>query len=245
MEKVQEITGLSRDLIIHPGETLAEVLEDREMSQRELAIRTGMSEKHISTVLRGQNNISAAFARKLEYALGIETAFWMNLQASYDRELLEFEELNHISEEEIGLLKNLKEVIDCWVSFGWLKQDSNQAALILDLRKLLGMSNLLDIPKITYSAAYRAQNRNNNVDPYVLFAWQRMCELLAQDLSKRVHISEVLDIEELRRRIPEIKGAMFLRVNQIQKELTAVFAECGIAFRIVPNFKGAPVHGVY
>ena len=36
MEKEQKITGLFPDLIIHPGETLAEVLEDREMSQKEL-----------------------------------------------------------------------------------------------------------------------------------------------------------------------------------------------------------------
>ena len=98
MEKELNTIGLSRDLIIHPGETLQEVLEDRDMSQKELAIRTGMSDKHISTILSGQKNISASFAKKLEYALGIETEFWMNLQANYERELLEFEELNNISE---------------------------------------------------------------------------------------------------------------------------------------------------
>ena len=48
MVKEKNSVGLSRDYIIHPGETLAEVLEDREMSQRELAVRTGMTEKHIS-----------------------------------------------------------------------------------------------------------------------------------------------------------------------------------------------------
>lgn len=90
MVKERNSIGLSRDLIIHPGETLAEVLEDREMTQRELAVRTGMTEKHISTVIHGQKGISAAFARKLEYALGIETSFWMNLQANYAWELLEF-----------------------------------------------------------------------------------------------------------------------------------------------------------
>ena len=45
MVKEKNSVGLSRDYIIHPGETLAEVLEDREMSQRELAVRTGMTEK--------------------------------------------------------------------------------------------------------------------------------------------------------------------------------------------------------
>ena len=110
MVKEKNLVGLSRDYIIHPGETLAEVIEDREMTQRELAVRTGMTEKHISAVIHGQKSISADFARKLEYALGIETSFWMNLQANYDRELLEFEELNNISEEEIEVLKNLKEI---------------------------------------------------------------------------------------------------------------------------------------
>ena len=37
--------GLSRNYIIHPGDTLAEVIEDRAISQRELAIKTGVIEK--------------------------------------------------------------------------------------------------------------------------------------------------------------------------------------------------------
>lgn len=106
MEKEKNSVGLSRDYIIHPGETLAEVLEDREMTQRELAVRTGMTEKHISTIVHGQKGISVAFARKLEYALGIEAVFWMNLQTNYDWEILEFEELNNITEQELGALRN-------------------------------------------------------------------------------------------------------------------------------------------
>ena len=218
MVKERNSVGLSRDFIIHPGETLAEILEDREMSQRELAVRTGMTEKHVSTVIHGQKGISAAFAKKLEYALGIEASFWMNLQANYDRELLEFEEVNNITEDELGVLK---------------------AAMVLDFRMIFGISNLLDTPKISYAAAYRAQCKNNNVDPYVLFAWQRMCELL----TKNIDVADEVDIEKLREMIPDIKQVMFMRTNQIQKKLTTIFSECGIAFRIVPNFTGAPVQG--
>lgn len=99
MEREKNLVGLSRDYIIHPGETLSEVIEDRQITQRELAIRTGMTEKHISTVIHGQKSISANFARKLEYALGIESSFWVNLQNNYDRELIEFEEVNKIREK--------------------------------------------------------------------------------------------------------------------------------------------------
>ncbi|MCI8324570.1 MAG: HigA family addiction module antidote protein [Lachnospiraceae bacterium] len=239
MAKEKNLVGLSRDYIIHPGETLAEVIEDREMTQRELAVRTGMTEKHISTVIHGQKNISAAFAKKLEYALGIEAFFWMNLQANYDRELLAFEEVNNITEEELGILKNLKEVIDVWISFGWLDRESNAPAMVLDLRRIFGISNLLDTPKISYAAAYRAQSKNVNVDPYVLFAWQRMCELL----TKNVEIADRVDVEKLQMTIPDIKCVMFVRASQIQKKLSDIFAGCGIAFRIVPNFTGAPVQG--
>lgn len=239
MEKEQKTIGLSRDLIIHPGETLAEVLEDRAMSQKELAIRTGMTEKHISTVINGQKNISSSFAKKLEYALGIETEFWMNLQANYERELLEFEELNNISEEEIDILKNLKNVLACWRELGWIEKDANPAATVLDVRKIFGISNLCDTPKMKYAAAFRAQSKNTNIDPYVLFAWQRMCELLTD----KTDVAEDVDTELLRSKIPEIKQVMFMRANQIQRKLTGIFAECGIAFRIVPNFQGAPVQG--
>ncbi|MCR5665214.1 MAG: HigA family addiction module antidote protein [Eubacterium sp.] len=239
MEKEVKTIGLSRDLIIHPGETLIEVLEDREMSQKELAIRTGMTEKHISTVVHGQKNISPSFARKLEYALGIETEFWMNLQANYERELLEFEDLNNISEKELSVLKNLKDVLTMWEDAGWIEKDANQAALVLDVRKIFGISNLLDTPKMKYAAAFRAQSKNVNIDPYVLFAWQRMCEKLTEN----IEVAEEVNLDLLRDKIPEIKQVMFMKANQIQSKLTNIFSECGIAFRIVPNFKGAPVQG--
>lgn len=240
MAKEQRIIGLSPDLIIHPGETLAEILEDRDMSQKELAVRTGMTEKHISTVVKGQKNISVAFAKKLEYALGVDTSFWINLQANYDRELLEFEEVNNITEEELAVLKPLKQIMEYFVARKLLDEKANAAERILCLRKVLAVSNLTAIPKITYNAAYRAQvNTNINVDAYVLYAWQRICELV----TKKITVSEELNISLLKQFIPDIKKLMFEDINVVQGKLEGIFAQCGIAFKIVKHFKGAPVQG--
>lgn len=241
MEKDQKIIGLSPDLIIHPGETLSEILEDRGMSQKELAIRTGVTEKHVSTVVKRQKNISVAFAKKLEYALGIDASFWINLQANYDRELLEFEEVNNITDSELSILKTMKEIIEYMGSLKWLDVDANEADKVLRLRKILAVSNLTAIQNITYNAAYRAQIATNvNVDTYILYAWQRICELLVE----KMDVSELLDIDLLKRYIPKIKCLMFEDVNVVQKKLEDIFAECGIAFRIVRHFKGAPVQGL-
>lgn len=100
MVKNLKTIGLSRDLIIHPGETLEEIIRDKGMSQKELAICTGVTEKHINTVINAGKSISVAFAKKLEYALGIDASFWINLQSNYDKSLLKFSELNQISQEE-------------------------------------------------------------------------------------------------------------------------------------------------
>lgn len=111
MKKEQNTIGLSSDFIIHPGETLAEVLKDRKMSQKELAIRTGMTEKYISTIINGQENISSSFANKLEYALDIEKEFWMNLQANYEREKRMYERISDIGNRQI-LVNKLKNKIN-------------------------------------------------------------------------------------------------------------------------------------
>lgn len=81
-------TGIFRDLIIHPGETIADVLDDRGITQLELASRTGGSPSYVNNVIAGKKGISTNFARGLEYALGVPKSFWLNLQANYEAELL-------------------------------------------------------------------------------------------------------------------------------------------------------------
>lgn len=84
MEK--EMSGLSPELIIHPGETLKEILEDREMSYRDLAYRIGLAESYISNIVKGVEPITISLAKELENALGVEADFWINLQSNYEKE---------------------------------------------------------------------------------------------------------------------------------------------------------------
>ena len=62
---VGKITGISRDLIIHPGETIADILADRNISQAELAAQTGVSAAYISSIISGKKGISPKFAMAL------------------------------------------------------------------------------------------------------------------------------------------------------------------------------------
>lgn len=63
------------DLIIHPGEILAEVLEERGITCAELADRTGFPIIYISNVIVGKDDISEDFAKSLEQILEVSRSF--------------------------------------------------------------------------------------------------------------------------------------------------------------------------
>ena len=235
------MSGLSREMIIHPGETLKEILEERDMSQKELSLRTGFSGKHISTVLNGENNISVSFAKKLEYALNIDAEFWMNLQNQYDKELIEFDELHSISEKEVSIFKSLKNIFSYIVEKGFISDVKQKEQNILELRKFFNVSNLDSIPSIVSAGAFRAQT-SVNYDPYVLFAWLKICESLSEKIETE-YVPQEKQIEKLLALCPKIKELSLLSQEKFIIELQNYFSSCGIAFVIIPAFEGAPVQG--
>ncbi|GAB2563358.1 HigA family addiction module antitoxin [Spirosoma areae] len=68
----------------HPGVVLAEELEEREIIPSAFALELGTYPNAITEVIKGNRNISAALALKLEKALGISAGYWMRLQANYE-----------------------------------------------------------------------------------------------------------------------------------------------------------------
>lgn len=235
------MSGLSREMIIHPGETLKEILEERDMSQKELSLRTGFSGKHISTVLNGEKNISVSFAKKLEYALNIDAEFWMNLQNQYDKELIEFDELHSISEEEVSIFKSLKDIFAYIVEKGFISDIKQKEQSILELRKFFNVSNLDSIPSIVSAGAFRAQT-SVNYDPYVFFAWLKICESLSEKIETE-YVPQEEQLEKLLSLCPKIKELSLLPQEKFITELQNYFSSCGIAFVIIPAFEGAPVQG--
>ena len=75
---------IESDLLVHPGELLAEELEVREMTQRELAEAMGRPVQVINEIVRGKKAITAETAVQLEAALKIPAHLWLNMQSSYE-----------------------------------------------------------------------------------------------------------------------------------------------------------------
>lgn len=75
---------IESNLAIHPGELLAEELEFREMTQKQLALAMGRPPQAINEIVRGKKAVTAETAVQLEGVLKIPAHFWMNLQTMYD-----------------------------------------------------------------------------------------------------------------------------------------------------------------
>lgn len=75
---------IESNVLLHPGEVLADELIAREIVQKEFAGKINMRPPHFNELLKGKRHVSALLALKLEKLLGIEAGFWMRLQIEYD-----------------------------------------------------------------------------------------------------------------------------------------------------------------
>ena len=71
---------------IHPGEHLAEILDELEISQYRLATAIGVSPRRINEIVHGTRSISADTALRIGKALRMTPDSWLNLQKLYDLE---------------------------------------------------------------------------------------------------------------------------------------------------------------
>jgi addiction module HigA family antidote len=85
LDQMDAATGI-KDLhsAIHPGEHLAEQLDELGMSAAELARQLGVPPNRITAILHGRRAITGDTALRLGHFFGNSPQFWLNLQALYD-----------------------------------------------------------------------------------------------------------------------------------------------------------------
>jgi antitoxin HigA-1 len=74
---------------IHPGEHLAEQLQELGMSAAQLARQLKVPTNRITAILNGQRAVTGDTALRLGHFFGTSAEFWMNLQKLYELRLAE------------------------------------------------------------------------------------------------------------------------------------------------------------
>jgi addiction module HigA family antidote len=233
---VEASEALARDWTVTPGEILAEALEEREMTQADLARRMGRPLKTINEIVKAKAAVTPETAIQLERALGISAAFWNGLEKTYRESLA----LNR-SQDELKsyaawtLSFPVKDMIRCN-----LLPAVDDAALTASLLRYFGVSSPLGWDKFWARGSIKfrlAAHRQPNLPS--IAAWVRWGELEAEKISVRPFDEPAFRdvLGEARRRT---RSGLF---DAVVSWLRAESARCGVAVVVLPELGGARTSG--
>ena len=99
---IETTRSFTPDWVSPPGDTIADLLEERDWTQAQLAERFGYTTKHIRLLINGKAPINVETALKLERVLGSTAAFWLRYEAQYRAALARIEEENRLKDRDLG-----------------------------------------------------------------------------------------------------------------------------------------------
>ncbi len=224
------------DLPIPPGEVLAEELEVRGMTQRELAARLNRPAQVINEIIRGKKAITPDTAIALGKVLGGDPQFWTNLEADYQLTLARQREKVALNAEMQWL--NEYPVTEL-IKRGWLTAGRDKESRLKALLDFLGVASIE--PKV-YQAAigFRiTESAQRKVSPGALAAWLRKGELDVQN----IHTDDY-DAEAFSTALTAIRGMTEHSPREFIPAMTTLCAEAGVAFCMVQELPKSGANGV-
>ena len=221
-----------------PGETLAETLEELEMSQAELARRMGRPTKTINEIIQGKAAILPETALQLENVLGIPASFWMAREMAYRTALARSQRKTTVgSHEAVEWASQFpcKEM----AKWGWIRQLPRKAEYVQELFEFFGVASpraweaTWSRPEVAFRRSLTKDGNRNAVA-----AWLRRGEIEAAGqktgrYDEKAFRAALRRCRELTREDPET----FCPTMQ---EACAI---AGVAVLFVPELPGARVSG--
>lgn len=222
------------DFVSPPGETLLEILEDKGMSQAELADRTGRPKKTINEIIKGKAAITPETAIQLERVLGSPASFWNNRERNY-REWLARQEERKLLAEYIPWMKKFP--IRAMIKLGWIEERGDPINQIEELLQYLGVASPVQWQNMLQGTQWR-QSPTFAADPAAVSAWLRQGELEAQRIECAIYSEE-----SFRGALREIRGLTNEPPEVFVGEVVRICAQAGVAVVFVPEIPGTRTCG--
>src|SRR3972149_6959506 len=94
------------DYAVPPGTTLQETIDSLGMTQRDLALRTGMAPKTINEIIKGKAPITPETSVLLERVTGVPARMWNNLETNSREQLARLADRGRL-EADLAWLKTI------------------------------------------------------------------------------------------------------------------------------------------
>lgn len=228
-------SGWQPDWAVLPGEILLEALQDRDMTQSELAQRLGRPLKTVNEIIKGKTAITPETAIQLERALGISARFWTNLETQY-RDTLARQQARAELEGQANWADRFP--IADLVRHRLIERGPTKAATLGNLLSWLGISSPGAFDRVTAAAAYRASPAFT-ASPEAVTAWLRWGELQAASIK-----AAPFDARRFRQVLDEVRPLTRKEpFAQIFKRVQALCAQAGVIVVLTPELSGTHLSG--
>lgn len=220
------------DYAVAPGDSIADLLDERGMTQADLADRLGVTTKHVNQVIKGNATVSAELALGLEKVFGVSADFWLRMESLHRAHLARKAEATSLR-RYMGWAKRfpLRELRQR----GYIEKGESDEGVVGELLGLLGIASVeqWNEPAVSYRKSTKLKSNE-----YALAAWLRIGELEAQKIDCRPY-----DANRFRAVLEEARELTRSDMVEASERLVELCAECGVAVVIVKQFKHAKVNG--
>ncbi len=234
-----------KDYAVAPGEFLQEWLEDEDVTQEELAHRTGTSRKRINEIVNGKARITEDFAHVLGLATGIPAATWLRHENRYRRELAELAQLQNLRDAGTKISSNLGTYLrEQGVTTATRRYPEQMMA---DFLEFLGFGSPQVLEKSLendFSGAFALaalRESGSGYDLFALKAWLRVGEKL--ETSKQ-RVLQDFDEAKLQAILPALRTRCAAPDSELIDDVANLLASVGVEFRVVVPPKKFPLYGV-
>lgn len=224
------------DYAVVPGETLKETIESLNMTQKDLAVRTGLTEQTIIRIFKGEQPITYETANKLELVTGVPARFWNNLESNYREQLAKINEKAKL-EKDIEWLDTIeyKELI----KRGIIEKYSDKYLMLKQILAFFGVSSVDSWKKIWTKpevAAKRSLAFDANLGAASI--WIRIGELESNKINCAPY-----DKKKFQKALNKIRDLINVNVEVSTPLMKQLCAESGVALVFVPEIKKVPWNG--
>ncbi len=233
---VETVRNWQPQWAVPPGEILAEALEERGMTQTELARRTDRPLKTINEIIKGKAGITADTALQLELVLELPARFWLNLERDYSESLARSREQERredwadwVDRFPLAAMRRHKIV----------PNTRSKAELLEALLRFFGVSSpeawarQQQATEATFrqSAAFKAEAESVAV-------WLRQGELQASAIK-----TMRFDAARLRSLLPQLRRLSLSDPAVFSEKLVELLATVGVVLVFTPELPGTRVMG--
>ncbi len=222
----------------HPGEVLAEKLEELDMPRNEFALRSGKPEKTIIAILKGESSITPDMAVQFENVTRIPAHYWMNHQRLYDEYLARLRRQSVIDRAQ-DWTENFP--VGEMIKKGWIPSVKSLSDRTIELLAFFGFSHHEAWEEYYFNQQLKVAFRISlaqTKEPFAISAWLRRGELQAAAMEANDYSEK-----KFKEVLPQLKSMMVSHPGGFFEAVQRICQEVGVKVVYTPALKRAPISG--